>query len=79
VYRVEKENQVMTILDQIRQRGAHVKIAPGTVDHAALATELVTLRVAGHAVVAEETFDHRRKSLGVTVIHYLTCAKCAHA
>ncbi len=67
----------MSILEQIRQRGAYVKIGPGAIDHRQLAAELVALRVAGHAIVVEETFTHEKKSLGVTVTHYLTCGRCS--
>lgn len=64
------------ILRDITKRGTHVRISPGTVDHRALAHCLMALRVAGHAIVAEETFDHQHSSLGVTITHYLTCTRC---
>jgi hypothetical protein len=66
----------MDVLTRIEQRGTYVKIAPDTVDSRALANHLLALRVAGHAIVAEETFDSSHKSLGVTVTHYLNCNKC---
>jgi hypothetical protein len=64
------------VLVQICKRGTSLKISPGSVDPAQLARRLMELRAAGHAIVAEETFDSQHISLGVTVTHYLSCVRC---
>lgn len=67
---------MVDILTLIEQCGAHVNIAPGAVDGQALANHLLAMRVAGHAVVADEVFTSANVSLGVRVTHYLSCRKC---
>lgn len=64
------------LFTRIAKRGAHVFVGPGATDSRALAQHLIALRVAGHAIVADEIIDSDRKSLGVRITHYLTCTKC---
>jgi len=67
---------VSDLLSEITKRGACVRVAPGQADATALAHLLRALRTAGHAIVAEETFTHEKRSLGITVTHYLSCSRC---
>jgi hypothetical protein len=63
------------VLTRIERKGSYVQIAPGAVDPVMLGRHLIALRVAGHAVVADEVMDHG-KSLGIRITHYLNCPRC---
>lgn len=50
---------------------------PGSCDRAALGIKLRELKTQGHAIKADEVFEHKAKTGEIHVYHYLTCATCA--
>lgn len=65
----------MNILTQLETAGSSATI-PRDYDHAALATFLIALRGAGHAIVADEVYEHGERAGTMRVFHYRSCAVC---
>ena len=63
------------LLTSLERAGSSATI-PRDYDHAALATFLIALRGAGHAIVADEVYEHGERVGVMRVVHYLSCGKC---
>ena len=49
---------------------------PQPVERDKIAIQFAALKLAGHAMIADETISHEEKPI-VRVFHYKTCTKCA--
>ena len=68
----------MNLLTHLERAGSYAEI-PEDFDRFQLALFLQALRGAGHAVVANEVFEHGSKSGAIIVTHYRTCLACVGA
>ena len=64
-----------TLLTFLEHAGSSATI-PRDYDRAALATFLIALRGAGHAIVVDFIYEHGERVGVMRVFHYRSCAVC---
>lgn len=63
-----------TLLTDLERPGSAILPQGASLEErAALAIHLGTLKAQGHAISADEVFEHKEPSGAIRVIHFLTC------